>query len=86
MAEDYTFDMEANESVDDSGQSATKIRSIGPSDRFSGTEVLRYQPDDKRKSAVDIRRGQILTVGEEITQEEAERLLSLNAWKFEGVE
>jgi hypothetical protein len=64
---------------------AVRISSLGPTNEYSNTEVLRFQPENKRKDPIDIRKGQILTIGQEITQEDANRLLNLGVWKFERV-
>jgi hypothetical protein len=66
-------------------QQKIRIASNGPTDEYSNSEVLRYQPNDKRRDRIDIRKGQILTVGEEITTEDANRLLNLKVWDFERV-
>jgi hypothetical protein len=66
-------------------QQKIRIVSNGPTDEYSNSEVLRFQPNDKRKDRIDIRKGQILTVGEEITSEDANRLLNLKVWDFERV-
>lgn len=66
-------------------QETIRIASHGPSDEYSNSEILRYQPNDKRKDKIDIRNGQILTVGEDITTEDANRLLNLKVWNFERV-
>lgn len=61
------------------------IKAIGPSDRFNQAEILRFQPNERRKKEIDIRAGQILVIGEDITAEEADSLLELSIWKFERV-
>lgn len=78
MAEEKKNDAKA--SVD-----GFKVIAKGPTNRTSKSEVLRFQPDNARKKQIDIREGQILNVGKDITNEEADRLLGLNIWKFERV-
>lgn len=63
----------------------TKIRALGPSDAKNGATILRYKRKDGRRTAIDIQAGMILNVGDDITQEEADRLLNLENWQFERV-
>lgn len=62
-----------------------RLEAKGPTNELSGAEILRFRPSDKRKKTMDIRQGQILTVGKEITEEEADRLKSLSIWNFKEV-
>lgn len=62
-----------------------KILAHGPADETNGASILRYKRADGRKNDIDIMVGQILTIGEDITQEEADTLLNLSNWNFERV-
>jgi hypothetical protein len=58
-----------------------KIVCNGPVDENNGALIFRF-PREK-KGDLDIYRGQILTVGEEITEQEAAELLAATTWSFE---
>lgn len=75
----------SQERVSTTNTQANKIKAIGPSDEYNQAEILRFQPNESRKKPIDIRSGQILTIGEEITSEEAETLLNMSIWDFERV-
>lgn len=68
----------------DTSKSVYRIKALGPTYESNHAEVLRYQTD-KRKKPLEIREGQILTVGTDISEEEADRLQNLSIWKFERV-
>lgn len=63
-----------------------KIRIEGPKNPDNRATVLRFERDG-RKKPLDLYIGQILTVGEkeDITEEEASRLLSLGNWNVKEV-
>ncbi|USK77834.1 hypothetical protein [Peribacillus frigoritolerans] len=65
---------------------AKQIQVFGPKDSYSLAEVYRF-PRDGRKKAIDIVRGQILTVGKDadITETEAQRLLNNQTWEVKEV-
>lgn len=60
------------------------IQSQGPSNPNNLSEILRFRRHNSEET-LDIRAGQVLTVGQDITQEEAEQLLGLKIWTFERV-
>ncbi len=60
-----------------------KIICKGPVSKDNGALIFRL-PRGK-KEPLDIYKGQVLTVGEEITQEEADFLIDATTWKFEEV-
>jgi hypothetical protein len=76
---------ESNEKKATTQEKKVRIQAKGPSDDTSNSEVLRYQPMNKRKKKIDIRAGQILTVGEDIEKDDSDRLLNLKVWNFERV-
>jgi len=67
-------------------QEGEKIKALGPSDEKNGATILRYRPMDGRKNPLDIQKGMILNIGEDIDVDEAETLLGLTNWQFERVE
>lgn len=60
-----------------------KIICEGPVSKDNGALIFRLPRE--RKQSLDIYKGQVLTVGEEITPDEAEFLLAATTWKFEEV-
>lgn len=64
-----------------------RIRVEGPSDPENGATVMRFNRDG-RKQPIDIIAGQVLTVGEkeDVTEEEAQRLISYASWNVKEVE
>lgn len=60
------------------------IESIGPAGG-NGSDVYRLYHEDKRKGYIDIVIGTKLTVGEDITEEEARILLGSTVWTFKEV-
>jgi putative AlgH/UPF0301 family transcriptional regulator len=58
-----------------------KIVCKGPVDENNGALIFRF-PREK-KGDLDIYRGQVLSVGEEITEQEAAELLNATSWNFE---
>ena len=65
---------------------AKKIRVEGPVSRENGASVLRFNRDG-RKKPINLYAGQVLTVGEneDITEEEASRLMSIGTWSIKEV-
>lgn len=61
-----------------------KIICNGPVDETNGAFIFRL-PREGNKEDLDIYEGQVLTVGEEITQKEADQLLSASTWNFSEV-
>jgi hypothetical protein len=80
MAKNENKEAEVTESTD-----GMKIVAHGPADETNEASILRYKRADGRKNDIDIMAGQILTVGEDLTQEEADNLLNLSNWNFERV-
>lgn len=66
-------------------ESPRRIEAKGPTKEENNAEVLRFYRENGRNKTMDIRKGQILTIGEDITEEEADRLLNLNFWNFKEV-
>lgn len=64
-----------------------KVRIEGPSNPENMASVLRFNRDG-RKKPIDLIAGQVLTVGEkeDITEEEAKRLMSYGSWNIKEVE
>lgn len=67
-----------------SGDSVVRLEANGPANELNGAEVLRFQRLKGNKT-MDIRKGQILTVGQDITEDEADRLKGLSNWTFKEV-
>jgi hypothetical protein len=67
-------------------QTAKNIQVVGPKDSNSLAGIYRF-PRDGRKKAIDIVKGQILTVGKngDITESEAQRLLNNQTWEVKEV-
>lgn len=59
----------------------------GPVNPKNGALFLRFEREDKRKNPdyLNIFRTQRLSVGKDISEKEAEKLLSLSSWKFREV-
>jgi hypothetical protein len=55
----------------------------GPVSEDNGALIFRL-PREKKED-LDIYKGQVLTVGEEITKEESKELLDNSSWKFSEV-
>lgn len=68
-------------------EAVKRIRVEGPTNPENGATVMRFNRDG-RKQPIDIVAGQILTVGEkeDITEEEAQRLMSYGSWNVKEVE
>jgi hypothetical protein len=66
-------------------QASSAIRVIGPYDENNGSKIFRFYHDDGRKGFTDFHEGQVITVGDQVTQDEAERLLSNSSWEFKEV-
>lgn len=93
----YTVDGVYTEQQVNQGQTQTQqvqaqqqgqVRGIiahGPSSEKNGAEILRFKHHSGR-GHLDIQSGQLLRVGEDITEDEADQLLSYSAWSFERVD
>lgn len=59
-----------------------QIQVVGPADETNGAAVLRFQREGNKK-AIDITKGQILSVGDEgdVSEDEARRLLNYSRWE-----
>lgn len=66
-------------------QKGNILKNLGTRNVTNGAGVLRFIRHDKRKEPLHIRKGQILVIGKDITEKEAEHLLALPNWKFERV-
>lgn len=67
-------------------EAVKRIRVEGTTNPENGASVLRFNRDG-RKQSIDIVAGQVLTVGEkeDITEEEAQRLMSYGGWNVKEV-
>ena len=64
-----------------------RVKIMGPKDENNQASILRFERDDKRKPLLKLVKEQILTVGEneDISVNEAERLLKNNSWEVKEV-
>lgn len=72
---------EQKERAERPAEKAKRIKCEGPVGS-NGASVFRLP---KQKGSLDIYPGQVLTIGNEITKEEAEQLLTATSWKFSEV-
>ena len=69
-------------SAEKPAEKVRKIKCEGPIHETNGASIFRLQ---KQRGSLDIYPGQILTIGNEITKDEAEQLLAATSWKFSEV-
>ncbi|USK72680.1 hypothetical protein [Peribacillus asahii] len=62
----------------------TKLLVVGPKDKGNFAKVLRFHLSSK-KNPLELARGQMLTVGKEITETEAKQLLNNSTWEIKEV-
>jgi len=62
----------------------TQIHNEGPKAENNQAEVFRFIREGNKKD-LDIAKGQVLTVGEDITAEEGQKLLDATTWSFKEV-
>ena len=63
----------------------TQIVCRGPKKKKNGALFLRFPREDGRKTPIEIYNGQRLTVGHDLTENEAKTLLKNPTWTFEEV-
>jgi hypothetical protein len=73
-----------NEAKAQAKSSGTQIINNGPVDENNGAEVFRFIRSGNRKP-IDIVKGQILTVGEDLEQDEVDQLRRSTTWNFDEV-
>lgn len=65
-------------------KSGTQLINNGPVDENNGAEVFRFIRSGNRKP-IDLVKGQVLTVGDDIDKEEADQLRNSTTWNFDEV-
>lgn len=64
-------------------QEGTKLINKGPYNKENGAEVLRLVREDQED--LDLGIGAVVTVGDDITEDEGYRLIQSSTWRFEEV-